>query len=154
VYSGLHAFKAGVKDALSPQPLFGDLGLKYVGPVDGHDLVAMEAALRGPRDFGGTPWCTRGPGKVCGYPPAENDEIEQMHKPGHVRPGHRAPRSARRRAAGRRCSPRRWWRSARSGRTLVAITAAMLLPPRWVSPRSRRPYPERCFDVGSPSSTR
>ncbi|MDT7592402.1 MAG: 1-deoxy-D-xylulose-5-phosphate synthase, partial [Pseudonocardiales bacterium] len=54
VYSGLHAFKVGVKDALAPQALFSDLGLKYVGPVDGHDLVAMEAALRRARDFGGT----------------------------------------------------------------------------------------------------
>ena len=38
--------KAGLKDALTPQELFGDLGLKYVGPIDGHDQPALEAALR------------------------------------------------------------------------------------------------------------
>ena len=38
IYAGLHALKAGVKDALSPQELFADLGLKYFGPVDAQHL--------------------------------------------------------------------------------------------------------------------
>src|SRR5690348_18130685 len=41
-YDALHAMKRGLKDALAPQGLFEDLGLKYVGPVDGHDRAAME----------------------------------------------------------------------------------------------------------------
>ena len=44
-YDVLHAMKKGMKDALAPQGLFEDLGLKYVGPVDGHDRAAMEQAL-------------------------------------------------------------------------------------------------------------
>ncbi|MGH4026889.1 MAG: 1-deoxy-D-xylulose-5-phosphate synthase N-terminal domain-containing protein, partial [Pseudonocardiaceae bacterium] len=53
LYAALHAAKRGLKDALTPQILFEDLGLKYLGPVDGHDLQAMEAALRRAKDFGG-----------------------------------------------------------------------------------------------------
>ena len=52
-YQFMHSVKAGVKDALSPQLLFTDLGLKYVGPVDGHDEHAVEAALRRARGFHG-----------------------------------------------------------------------------------------------------
>ncbi|HEY3995537.1 MAG TPA: 1-deoxy-D-xylulose-5-phosphate synthase N-terminal domain-containing protein, partial [Mycobacterium sp.] len=51
-YRFMHSVKAGIKDSLSPQLLFTDLGLKYVGPVDGHDERAVEAALRHARGFG------------------------------------------------------------------------------------------------------
>ena len=38
--------KKGLKDVVAPQGMFEDLGLKYVGPVDGHDVEAVEHALR------------------------------------------------------------------------------------------------------------
>ena len=38
--------KRGIKDMVAPQGMFEDLGLKYVGPVDGHDVAALEHALR------------------------------------------------------------------------------------------------------------
>ncbi len=53
VYDALHAVKKGMKDALAPQGLFEDLGLKYVGPIDGHDRAAVEQALLQARRFGG-----------------------------------------------------------------------------------------------------
>ena len=81
LYAGLHALKAGIKDALSPQELFSDLGLKYFGPVDGHDIAAMESALRRARHFGGPVIVHAVTRKGNGYPPAENDEAEQMHSP-------------------------------------------------------------------------
>ena len=49
VYDALHAMKKGMKDALAPQGLFEDLGLKYLGPVDGHDLVVGEGPKAQPR---------------------------------------------------------------------------------------------------------
>ena len=52
-YDALHAMKKGVKDALAPQGLFEDLGLKYVGPVDGHDRAAMEQVLAQAKKFNG-----------------------------------------------------------------------------------------------------
>ena len=145
VYAGLHALKAGVKDALSPQPLFADLGLKYVGPVDGHDLPAMEAALRRARDFGGTVIVHAVTRKGCGYPPAENDEIEQMHSPGAFDPVTGGPTGA---AKG-------GWTTVFADEMvalgaerpdLVGITAAMLHPVG-LAPFAAA-YPERCFDVG------
>ena len=45
-YDALHGVKKGIKDIVAPQGLFEDLGLKYVGPVDGHDIEAIEHALR------------------------------------------------------------------------------------------------------------
>src|SRR3954464_8986600 len=53
VYDALHAMKKGMKDALAPQGLFEDLGLKYVGPVDGHDRPAVEQALTQAKRFNG-----------------------------------------------------------------------------------------------------
>src|SRR5437588_1637024 len=80
IYAGLHAAKRGLKDALAPQVLFEDLGLKYLGPVDGHDLRALESALRRAKDFGGPVIVHAVTRKGNGYPPAENDAAELMHQ--------------------------------------------------------------------------
>src|ERR1700752_4732714 len=85
-YQALHSVKAGIKDALAPQVMFADLGLKYVGPVDGHDEHAVESALRRARGFGGRVVVLVAPKKGRGYPPAENDEAEQMHSTGVIDP--------------------------------------------------------------------
>jgi 1-deoxy-D-xylulose-5-phosphate synthase len=85
-YHALHSIKAGIKDALAPQMLFADLGLKYVGPVDGHDEHAVESALRSARGFGGPVIVHVVTHKGMGYPPAENDEAEQMHSTGVIDP--------------------------------------------------------------------
>src|SRR5699024_4970408 len=71
LYEALHGLKKGVKDALQPQMMFEDLGLKYLGPIDGHDEPALEKALRQARDFGGPVivHCITQKGK--GYAPAE-----------------------------------------------------------------------------------
>ena len=53
LYTALHGLKRGIKVFLQPQVLFEDLGMKYLGPVDGHDTAAMEAALRRAKAFGG-----------------------------------------------------------------------------------------------------
>src|SRR6202007_1841904 len=52
-YEALHAVKKGIKDGVAPQAMFEDLGIKYVGPVDGHDIAALEPALRRARGYGG-----------------------------------------------------------------------------------------------------
>src|SRR5246127_4951008 len=85
-YHALHSIKAGIKDALAPQVMFADLGLKYVGPVDGHDQHAVESALRRARGFGGPVLVHVVTHKGMGYPPAENDEAEQMHSTGVIDP--------------------------------------------------------------------
>jgi len=145
LYAGLHAFKAGVKDALSPQKLFSDLGLKYFGPVDGHDIAAMESALRRARHFGGPVIVHAVTRKGCGYTPAENDEDEQMHSPAAFDPATGLPTGP----------PSVGWTSVFADEMvalgarrpdIVAITAAML-GPTGLAPFASA-FPERCIDVG------
>src|SRR4051794_16710399 len=85
-YQCLHSVKAGIKDALSPQVMFTDLGLKYVGPIDGHDEHAVEAALRNARGFNAPVVVHVVTRKGNGYSFAENDEAEQMHSTGIIDP--------------------------------------------------------------------
>ena len=85
-YQCMHSVKAGIKDALSPQVMFTDLGLKYVGPIDGHDEHAVEAALRHARGFNAPVIVHVVTRKGMGYGPAETDEAEQMHSTGVIDP--------------------------------------------------------------------
>ncbi|OIN80605.1 1-deoxy-D-xylulose-5-phosphate synthase [Mycobacterium malmoense] len=144
-YRFMHSVKAGIKDSLSPQLLFTDLGLKYVGPVDGHDERAVEAALRHARGFGRPVIVHVVTRKGMGYPPAENDEAEQMHQCGVIDPLTGAATSV--------SAPS--WTAAFSDalieygakrRDIVAITAAMP-GPTGLAPFGER-YPDRLFDVG------
>jgi 1-deoxy-D-xylulose-5-phosphate synthase len=82
LYETLHAVKKGLKDAVAPQAMFEDLGLKYVGPVDGHDLSAVESALRRAKAFGGPVIVHAVTRKGSGYRPAEDDEEDCLHGPG------------------------------------------------------------------------
>ena len=79
VYTALHGLKRGIKDFLQPQVLFEDLGLKYYGPIDGHDEQAMENALRKARDFGGPVIVHAVTVKGFGYQPAVDDENDCLH---------------------------------------------------------------------------
>src|SRR5215813_1920405 len=82
LYEILHAVKKGIKDAVSPQAMFEDLGIKYVGPVDGHDVGAVESALRRAKSFGGPVIVHAVTRKGYGYRPAEDDEADCLHGPG------------------------------------------------------------------------
>jgi 1-deoxy-D-xylulose-5-phosphate synthase len=145
LYSAVHAAKAGVKDALSPQPLFADLGLKYLGPVDGHDVEEMEHALRRARDFGGPVVVHAVTAKGRGFAPAEADEADLMHSTGVLDPDTGIPVGP---------TARDWTavftetmlELGRERSDIVAITAAMQ-GPTGLAPFGLA-YPERLFDVG------
>ena len=145
LYDALHAIKKGLKDVLSPQGMFEDLGMKYVGPVDGHDVRAMESALRRARSFGGPVIVHAVTTKGFGYAPAETDQIDAWHATGIFDPDSGA--SARKTG--------RPWTDAFSDELVrvgterpdvVAITAAMLHPTGLAAFGER--FPERTFDVG------
>jgi 1-deoxy-D-xylulose-5-phosphate synthase len=145
VYHFMHSVKAGIKDALSPQLLFTDLGLKYVGPVDGHDEHAVETALRSARGFGGPVLVHVVTRKGMGYAPAENDEAEQMHSCGVIDPATGL--------ATKMAGP--GWTAtfsealieyAAKRRDVVAITAAMPGPTGLTAFGQR--FSDRLFDVG------
>jgi 1-deoxy-D-xylulose-5-phosphate synthase len=145
LYEALHAVKKGIKDAVAPQAMFEDLGIKYVGPVDGHDIAAVESALRRAKRFGGPVIVHAVTRKGYGYRPAEDDEADCLHGPGafDVRTGKLlAPPSLK-------------WTSvfadelvALAGERpdLVGITAAMAEPTGVA--KLMRAHPERAFDVG------
>jgi len=80
LYGTLHGIKKGIKDVLQPQVLFEDLGLKYLGPVDGHDEQAVEHALRTARDFGGPVLVHVITTKGYGYPLAEQNDEDCLHQ--------------------------------------------------------------------------
>jgi 1-deoxy-D-xylulose-5-phosphate synthase len=138
LYGTLHGIKKGIKDVLQPQVMFEDLGLKYVGPIDGHDERQVETALRRARDFGGPVLLHVITRKGFGYPAAEQNEIDCLHQV----PG---PSSA---------APGSWSRvfgdemlaiGARRP-DVVAITAAMLYPTGLA--QFAAAYPDRVYDVG------
>jgi 1-deoxy-D-xylulose-5-phosphate synthase len=145
LYDALHAIKKGLKDVLSPQGMFEDLGLKYVGPVDGHDVEVLESALRRARSFGGPVIVHAVTTKGFGYPPAETDQIDAWHATGIFDPD--SGTSARKTGLA--------WTDAFADELVriggerpdvVAITAAMLHPTGLASFAER--FPERTFDVG------
>jgi len=81
-YDALHAVKRGLKDALAPQGLFEDLGLKYLGPFDGHDRQVLETALAQAKRFGAPVLVHVITEKGHGYARAVADQTDQMHQSG------------------------------------------------------------------------
>ncbi len=145
LYDALHGIKRGLKDVLAPQGLFEDLGLKYVGPVDGHDTAAVESALRRARDFGGPVIVHCVTRKGLGYEAAENDVADCLHSPGAFDPETGRPLSA----GGRKWTAAFADEIVRIGAErpdVVAITAAMLHPTGLAG--FAEAYPDRCYDVG------
>jgi len=144
-YQCMHSVKAGIKDALSPQVMFTDLGLKYVGPIDGHDEHAVEAALRHARGFNAPVIVHVVTRKGMGYGPAEADEAEQMHACGVIDPvtGLATSESAPGWTA---TFSDELIRLAAKRRDIVAITAAMPGPTGLAA--FGKCYPDRLFDVG------
>jgi 1-deoxy-D-xylulose-5-phosphate synthase len=144
-YQCMHSVKAGIKDALSPQVMFTDLGVKYVGPIDGHDERAVEAALRSARGFNAPVIVHVVTRKGNGYSHAENDEAEQMHATGVIDPHTGRPTSVAAPGWTAVFSDELIKKAARR-RDIVAITAAMPGPTGLSA--FRQEYPDRFFDVG------
>ncbi|WP_029253541.1 1-deoxy-D-xylulose-5-phosphate synthase [Paraoerskovia marina] len=144
-YDWLHGLKKGLKDVVAPQGMFEDLGMKYIGPVDGHDVEAMERALRAARAFGEPVIVHAITEKGRGYSPAEQDVADRFHAVGKIHPETGLP-----------VAPSRFgWTSVfadeiveigRDRKDVVAITAAMLHPVG-LAPFAQE-FPDRTFDVG------
>ncbi|NVK81523.1 transketolase C-terminal domain-containing protein, partial [Streptomyces morookaense] len=146
LYESLHGAKKGFKDAFAPQGMFEDLGLKYLGPIDGHDIAAVESALRRAKRFHGPVLVHCRTQKGRGYQPALEDEADRFHSVGVMNPLTCQPLSP---SAGRS------WTSVFGDEMLrigaerpdvVAITAAMLHPVGLT--KFAEAYPDRVWDVG------
>jgi len=145
LYSALHAAKSAVKDWLLPQTMFADLGLKYLGPIDGHDIEEMTIALTRARDFRRPVLVHCVTQKGQGYPPAVCDDAEQMHSPSAFDPTTGKPTAA----AGTTWTQvfaREMVVAGAQRPDVVAITAAMSGPTGLVPFATA--FPDRLFDVG------
>ena len=145
IYETLHGMKKGIKDIVAPQGMFEDLGLKYMGPIDGHDIAAMEKALQKAKIFGEPVLIHAITEKGRGHKPAMDDEAEKFHAVGIVDPATGASLSK---------SVTSWTKVfseelieiAREREDIVAITAAMLGPTGLAE--FEKEFPSRTIDVG------
>ncbi|MET9327875.1 1-deoxy-D-xylulose-5-phosphate synthase [Tsukamurella sp. NPDC003166] len=145
-YSVLHGMKTGIKDMVSPQALFADLGLKYLGPIDGHDEAAVEAALRRAKDFGGPVVVHAITRKGNGYEHAENHEADQMHGIGVIDPATGLPVGGGGGADWTSVFAEELVAHGEKRADIVAITGAMA-EPTGVADFGRK-FPDRMYDVG------
>ncbi|MEV4874732.1 1-deoxy-D-xylulose-5-phosphate synthase [Streptomyces cyaneofuscatus] len=145
LYETLHGAKKGLKDFIAPQGMFEDLGLKYVGPIDGHDIEALESALQRAKRFGGPVIVHCLTEKGRGYTPALQDEADRFHAVGKIHPDTGLPIST---------SGLDWTsvfgeemvKLGHEREDIVAITAAMLQPVGLG--RFEEAFPDRIYDVG------
>lgn len=146
VYDLLHGLKSGVKDVLAPQGLFSDLGLKYIGPVDGHDLEMLEHALTSAKQFGGPVivHCITQKGK--GFKAAEENDEDRFHAVGRIDTETGAPLGSTGRRTWTQAFAEHITTLADANPEVCAITAAMLHPTGLDLMSSK--HPERVFDVG------
>ncbi|MFE2974467.1 1-deoxy-D-xylulose-5-phosphate synthase [Streptomyces sp. NPDC059258] len=145
LYETLHGAKKGLKDFIAPQGMFEDLGLKYVGPIDGHDVEALESALQRAKRFGGPVIVHCLTQKGRGYTPALEDEADRFHAVGKIHPDTGLPIST---------SGLDWTsvfgeemvKLGQEREDIVAITAAMLQPVGLG--KFQEAFPDRIYDVG------
>jgi 1-deoxy-D-xylulose-5-phosphate synthase len=145
IYGTLHGMKKGIKDMVAPQGMFEDLGFKYLGPIDGHDISAMEKTLQIAKEFGSPVIVHAITEKGRGYTPAIEDMAEKFHAVGIVDPVTGKPLKA---------SAPSWTnvfseeitQIGRKNSKIVAITAAMLGPTGL--DKFAQSFPERTIDVG------
>ena len=145
VYETLHGVKKGLKDIVAPQGMFEDLGLKYIGPVDGHDLDALEHALTRAKAYAGPVIVHALTQKGRGFRPAAEDEADRFHSVGVIDPetGQSMAISG---ASWTSVFAEEMVELAGQRPDLVAITAAMCRPVGLH--RLAAAHPGRVYDVG------
>lgn len=145
IYETLHGMKKGIKDIVAPQGMFEDLGLKYVGPIDGHDIAAMERALEQAKEFGEPVLVHVITEKGKGHKPAVADFAEKFHAVGIVDPETGTP-LAKSSTSWTNVFSDELLALGKERKDIVAITAAMLGPTGLDKFESQ--FPERTIDVG------
>ena len=146
-YGTLHGVKKGLKDVVAPQGLFEDLGMKYVGPVDGHDVEALEHAMARARSFAGPVIVHVMTQKGRGFHPAELDDVDRFHAVGVIDPDTGAALNVGSGATTFTAAfGQAMLAAARERPEVVATTAAMLVPVG-LAPMAAE-MPERVLDVG------
>lgn len=144
-YDAIHGFKKGVKDIFVDAGIFDSLGIKYVGPIDGHDIAELDSALKVAKEYGGPVVVHAITEKGRGYQPALDDVADRFHAVGQIHPETGLPIAA---------SGFGWTsvfadeivKAAEKNDRIVGLTAAMLRPVGLGPFRDR--FPDRVIDTG------
>jgi 1-deoxy-D-xylulose-5-phosphate synthase len=143
VRGGLHGF---LSRFTNNEALYSNLDIKYIGPVDGHDLRAMKEALEQARNYGAPVIVHAITQKGRGYEPALQDVADQFHAVGHIDPETGEPVEVASKPSFTSVFADEILHLAESNPRLVGITAAMLRPTGLH--RFAEKFPSRVFDVG------
>ena len=143
---GMEAVKAAVREFLQPPSFFEALGVRYIGPIDGHNLREIESALRNAEELS-----AEGPivvhvltQKGKGYPPAEDDDEKHLHDAPVFDPAVGPPKAVP--TGYTQAFADAIIKEAELDPRLVAITAAMPGPTGLLPFQAH--FPDRFFDVG------
>ncbi|HWC37483.1 MAG TPA: 1-deoxy-D-xylulose-5-phosphate synthase [Acidimicrobiales bacterium] len=145
-YTSAQGLTAALREIIEPHVFFESLGVRYTGPLDGHDIDAMEQALRHAAEWEGPIVVHVLTHKGKGYAPAEDDQVQRLHDL-KVRPASAGPTGDG--DAPKQCADFFTQAMVEIGEAdprVVAITAAMPGPTGLLPFQSR--FPDRCFDVG------
>ena len=145
IFDTLHGVKKGIKDIIAPQGMFEDLGLKYMGPIDGHDIAALERALHQAKEYGAPILVHAITEKGRGHKPAVADEAEKFHAVGIVDPETGEP-LAKNGESWTKIFSSELVAIGKERSDIVAITAAMLGPTGL--DEFQKNFPDRTVDVG------
>lgn len=145
-YRAVRAAGKGLFGSVVPQGMFPNLDIKYIGPIDGHDLVAVETALRQAKNYAQPTLVHVITQKGKGFDPAMLHEDDQFHAVGQIDPttGESLEASAGQSWTG--VFAEEILQLAKSNDRLVGITAAMQKPVGL--DKFAAAYPARVFDVG------
>jgi 1-deoxy-D-xylulose-5-phosphate synthase len=141
---GMDAIKAAIREYFQPPAFFESLGVRYAGPVDGHDIEALEHALRNATEFEGPILVHVLTQKGRGYSPAEDDDEKHLHDAPVFDPATGPPTWVP--TGYTQAFAEAVLKEAEHRPDLVAITAAMPGPTGLIPFQER--FPDRFFDVG------
>ncbi|UQX03585.1 1-deoxy-D-xylulose-5-phosphate synthase [Streptomyces sp. RerS4] len=145
LFETLHGAKKGLKDFIAPQGMFEDLGLKYIGPIDGHDIEALESALQRAKRFSGPVIVHCLTQKGRGYTPALEHEADRFHAVGVIHPDTGLPVKTAA-ASWTSVFADEMVKLGHEREDIVGITAAMLHPVGLH--KFAEAFPDRIYDVG------
>ncbi len=141
-YLGIDGFTSVVREMVTPHTFFENLGVRYVGPIDGHNIEVLERALKSAAEWDGPIVVHALTQKGRGYEPAVSDDLK-MHD-------YKLPRLVNDDAVTSNSFSQAFSDSlvalANDDERIVAITAAMAGPTGLLNFQSK--FPDRFFDVG------
>jgi 1-deoxy-D-xylulose-5-phosphate synthase len=143
VRGGLHGF---LSRFTNNEALYSNLDIKYIGPIDGHDLVAMREALEQAKNYGAPVIVHAITQKGRGFEPAIHDVADQFHAVGQIDPETGEPVEVASRPSWTSVFADEILHIAEENPRIVGITAAMLRPTGLH--RFAEKFPSRVFDVG------